>query len=279
MPLLSRDPNDDERRETLRAALLALDNQYPGQRMPERQRRSWDRLSAELRELDGWVPTRGGTRGRRLFDTWPEYVSASAVQRPTYTCSSTYTVEFLRSTTTWTNNIETGERSSDFETSCRERMDRVFEQQLSSYHQIVPITPTNLVLPLDPRNISIGVTRERVRALRARVAQRRAEQLLLENLTEQQRESWKHNRFFSVDSADGRRTYRIRSGITGNVLVIRDADVPWHKPRRPDGVLRAYCCHLTPNAQCPVEDNVLAQKLWLEAREEDFLAMANLYQD
>lgn len=122
--------------------------------------------------------------------------------------------------------------------------------------------------PPDPRKESIRKTRQHVRALRARVANRKATALLLENLDEVQSEDWRVNKRFEVTAPSGN-TYRIRHGLAGNIELThgpaRRAHVSSRNPR--------YCCHVV--AACPIEDNVLTQKLWLETREGEFLAMAN----
>lgn len=98
-------------------------------------------------------------------------------------------------------------------------------------------------------------------------ARARAQMLLRESLSEQQRMELAEKGYFHLDvlSANGeRRRYRIRRGRAGNVQRVSL-----------DGsqVLKTLCIH--PRMMVPDEDTMLAQKLLLEAREEDFLAIAN----
>lgn len=136
------------------------------------------------------------------------------------------------------------------------------------------VLPLRTYEPPSPRELLIKANRARARAMQQRVAQRRANQLLLDNLTEAQADTWRNWQHFDVVSADGRRTYRLHAGITGNVSVIRDEDARTTY-RREDGSLRAYCCHVGIADEIPLEDNLLTQKLWLETREQEFLALAN----
>jgi hypothetical protein len=122
------------------------------------------------------------------------------------------------------------------------------------------------------RQRQIRVRRQEVAALRRRVAQRRAETLLLEHLDAQQREQWAKDRTFTVHTADGRRTYKIREGLAGNVYLVRDGD-----REAKSGYLRRFCFHAYhPDGSIPNCDNVLAQKLVLEHNEQFFLQEANV---
>lgn len=96
-----------------------------------------------------------------------------------------------------------------------------------------------------------------------RVARARAEELLLDNLTDEQQADYQETQSFRVISADGERVYRVKRGWSGNVELIR-----------PDGRVAArYCIH--PREWVPEQDNMLAQKLLLETDEQAFLRIAN----
>lgn len=98
-------------------------------------------------------------------------------------------------------------------------------------------------------------------------ARERAEKLLRENLDDQQIEELDTKGHFHLESiqANGeRRKYRINRGRARNVQLIS-----------PEGaVLRTYCAH--PVEDVPDADTMLAQKLYLEGAEEEFLRIANV---
>jgi hypothetical protein len=111
----------------------------------------------------------------------------------------------------------------------------------------------------EARYLAESVEREQAKA--------RAQILLRENLTDEQKAELAEKRYFSlgvIDSKTGeRRTYRIHQGRSGNVEQVDD------NGQR----LKRFCIH--PNIACPDEDTMLAQKLWLETREAEFLRVAN----
>jgi hypothetical protein len=97
-------------------------------------------------------------------------------------------------------------------------------------------------------------------------ARERAGKLLQENLSPKQREELAAKGHFHLEvfSKDGtRRTYQINKGRSGNVKQLNEAG----------RIIKSLCCH--PIEMVPDEDTMLAQKLFLEAREEDFLSIAN----
>lgn len=127
------------------------------------------------------------------------------------------------------------------------------------------------------RSALVQRNRSHARALRDKFARRRAEALLLEHLDEKQREEWTTGKYFHVETAGGTRVYRIQYGLAGNVQLVK-CDQPVNG--RYGTPLRAgnrFCAHVYhPDGPVPNEDNVLAQKLLIEASEADFLAMANV---
>ena len=97
-------------------------------------------------------------------------------------------------------------------------------------------------------------------------ARDKARQLLLHHLDDRQRIDLASNGYFDLEtiSREGeRRRYRIRRGRAGNVFRL---DEQGHQVKR-------YCIH--PVIDCPDEDTMLTQKLWLEKNEELFLRTAN----
>jgi hypothetical protein len=108
------------------------------------------------------------------------------------------------------------------------------------------------------------------RAIEARereAAKARAQVLLREHLTEEQKAELADKRFFSLSVIDGksgeRRHYRIHQGRAGNVEQVNESG----------NRIKGFCIH--PSIDCPDEDTMLAQKLWLETREDEFRRVAN----
>lgn len=94
-------------------------------------------------------------------------------------------------------------------------------------------------------------------------AKRKAEELLRESLDREQREQFDATKWFYVISQSGKR-YRIRNGWAGNVDELNEDDL----------IIAEYCIH-PQEWGVPTEDNMLIQKLMLEADEERFLEIAN----
>jgi len=117
----------------------------------------------------------------------------------------------------------------------------------------------------DRRRWEIQQRRIAVGRLRKRVADRQAEKLLMEHLDDEQRTDWLRNEAFDVRVPSGR-TYRIRRGVAGNVYRTHDSLGRFTR--------RRYCCHID-TSLAPTCDNVLTQKLLLEADEDEFLRLAN----
>ncbi len=100
------------------------------------------------------------------------------------------------------------------------------------------------------------------RRLKPSKEEKRAEILLLENLSEKQREEYKRLKSFQVIVKD--KIYRIKRGRVGNIELIDDK-----------GIAARYCVH--PSVACPDEDTMLAQKLMLENDEKELLKLANVH--
>jgi hypothetical protein len=99
------------------------------------------------------------------------------------------------------------------------------------------------------------------RATLARAARETARALLVSCLTPQQRADLASRRCFYVDAPGGRR-FRIDEGSHGNVKLL-DAK---------GSIIGSYC--VQPDG-VPVEDTMLAQKLWLETSPEHLGRIAN----
>lgn len=130
-----------------------------------------------------------------------------------------------------------------------------------------------------PRDEMIARNRRRSREVRQRNAARRARELLLDHLTPEQQAELEANSYFHVETADGRRRYRIARGHVGNIRVVRcDEPVRGKGGRLIQGGTR-LCAHAYhPDGSIPDEDHMLAQKLLLESEdgEAELLQMANV---
>jgi hypothetical protein len=90
-----------------------------------------------------------------------------------------------------------------------------------------------------------------------------AKALLLEHLTQEQRETFERNGWFVVEGGKSKTQYRINPNAhAGNVTQLKKDKAEW-----------SYCGHI--DYRYPAYDNALAQKLLLEADEKAFLKVAN----
>lgn len=119
----------------------------------------------------------------------------------------------------------------------------------------------------DPRVWMEGQRRIQARQLEkhSEEARTRAIDLLLENLSPAQRESFQRNKWFVVEGGKSGLQYRIHANdnVAANIDVL-------------DGerVARRLCGHCEVS-KVPLGDHLLAQKIMLESAEEDFLRIAN----
>lgn len=97
-----------------------------------------------------------------------------------------------------------------------------------------------------------------------RMAELRAERLLLEHLSPAQRAEYRADGEFTVLASGGRR-YLIRKGRQHNVFELDDEGVR----------VKELCGHVS--ERVPDADNILAQKLWLETAEDEFVAKCNIW--
>lgn len=98
-----------------------------------------------------------------------------------------------------------------------------------------------------------------------RDAETRAKALLEESLSEKQREEMEKERYFTVESKDSKRRYRVRTdkGRHGNIEELDEQG----------RAVATLCC--APQGAIPLGDALLGQKLALEADEEMFRKAAN----
>ena len=109
---------------------------------------------------------------------------------------------------------------------------------------------------------------ERQRQDRA-VAYKKAEDWLMENLSDEQRDSYSKELFFEVIGSESRRMYRVRRGLSGvrNVQEMKKAITGRWK------IARTLCFH--PAGDLPEGDILLTQKVLLERDEEYVRKVAN----
>ncbi len=149
-----------------------------------------------------------------------------------------------RYTTTWvTVDPGTGANSSSITFTDRDRSDLIVQN---------PVEP--IAIPDNHQTEEYGEER--------REAGERARILLLDNLSEEQREEYERLESFRVIVGD--RMYRIKRGRVGNIELIDD-----------EGIVARYCVH--PEVECPDEDTMLTQKLMLENDEQELLRLANVH--
>lgn len=87
--------------------------------------------------------------------------------------------------------------------------------------------------------------------------------MLLEHLSQEQREQYEEHEAFLAEAPSGRR-YLILYGMTSNVAELDENNRQ----------IARYCIHARQRG-VPVEDVMLAQKLLIETNEEEFLRIAN----
>lgn len=123
------------------------------------------------------------------------------------------------------------------------------------YVEPPPLTKAQL---RELRRQEVARQREAERYVEERnAALKRAEDLLVSMLNEQQKQQFElHGEFQVIGSKGGQ--YVIRRGYAGNVISGR----------------RRYCGHLS-DSRIPQADHMLAQKLMIETNEEAYLAVAN----
>jgi hypothetical protein len=96
-------------------------------------------------------------------------------------------------------------------------------------------------------------------------ARDRAMELLIENLTAEQRSTFEKNKWFVVVGGKSGQKYRIHANdnVAANIDVLDG-----------DSVRRRLCGHCD-ISRIPLGDHILAQKMMLEMAEDDFLRIAN----
>lgn len=100
---------------------------------------------------------------------------------------------------------------------------------------------------------------------RTQPAKNRAKELLLTHLTPAQKETFEKNKWFIVEGGKSKQRYRIRTNSQAMNIEVMDGEKVKYR----------LCAHLNYQCDAPLDDHILAQKLMLEAAEDDFLKIAN----
>lgn len=144
----------------------------------------------------------------------------------------------------------------------------VYHGQLNNVYQPSELTAEERAAR-DERNAALAEER-RQHALQLEAARKRAKKLLVDNLNRNQRAQLAKHGWFVVKGGQSGKKYRINAGAyAGNVYELPEAAND-NEPRH----VASYCGHIDQHL-VPVEDNALAQKLMLEAAEDEFLRIAN----
>lgn len=229
-----------------------------------------------------YFPTVGsGTACQNLAmtETWPQWVYRSYEQVPTYQPVGTQYAIWVDWNTTAGTNIQP---------IASNHQANVFDQGIGYAAWNTQVVSPEQVKTNErraARDRMIAANRGRARWMRRRVAERRAEALLLEFLDPTQRQEWLESKaksstpHFHVITKGGVRKYKIKYGLAGNIVLAEAKEAPVNRHGVPIRVGARFCAHVYhPEGWVPDADNVLAQKLLLEAEggEDQFLAMANV---
>lgn len=126
----------------------------------------------------------------------------------------------------------------------------------------VPPAPTPEQLEAEKRRREEAERKLAAEKKAREAAEARAKELLLQLLNAEQQAQFKKDRTFRVVAGDGV-TFRIKDGWAGNVEELNK-----------DGkAVNRFCIH--PQQDIPVGDNLIAQKLLLEADPKEFRRIAN----
>lgn len=115
------------------------------------------------------------------------------------------------------------------------------------------------------RMLHAAQQRHEVEERRTQPARDRAKELLLANLTPAQKETFEKNGWFLVEGGKSKQRYRIRANSASMNIDVMNKEKVTHR----------ICAHLHHTCDAPLYDHILAQKLMLEAAEDDFLKIAN----
>lgn len=141
-----------------------------------------------------------------------------------------------------------------------------YRRSTAVWHDIVESEAERLAREEREAQYQERVRRENVEREAARVeAERRGEELLLGQLDDEEIERWNKERKIHVHSQRGRRYCIDGRKRQHNVFELDAEGVP----------VKELCVHIA--LECPLTDNVLAQKLALEHAEDHLIERANIW--
>lgn len=198
----------------------------------------------------------------------PAYIDTTSSSTTSSSTTSTFSNQFIWSnwaagtTSSMISTTSSTISTSTWTTWCSNSTQTTSVAQ-SFMSQVTPPPLTEEELQVRARQRAEQSIRQAEESAKRMVAEKRAEELLLENLSLRQRNEYLKDQYFVVHGLKHR--YRVRKGRTGNIDVVAK-----------DGkVLHRLCAH--PGDSVPDCDTMLAQKLSLEVAEDDFLLMANVH--
>ena len=259
---------DQRRREVIAARIELEERQLQQRQALAEARRKYEEMYPPIIEV--WAGTCAnytitqtiGTGAATMNNTWPlwniQYTSTSAVTYNNFPfntiTSSTNTINHF-AWNAWVDRYERIKEAGDHAANIQ----RYSRRKLSD---------TELLAALEQEKRAREEAEKR--ALAAKMAEKRADDLLRLCLSPQQIEDFeKKNCFYiEVTSSDGRKKerYRIDRGSHGNVKQVDEKG----------SIIRSFC--IQPSG-VPIGDVLLTQKLWLEASEatrEKFWETANI---
>jgi hypothetical protein len=186
---------------------------------------------------------------------WVRWVDACTCSGTTAWPSWTSATSTTVSTEPWPVWVIDGRQSRG---AINRQLARFREQTAAPY---VPRKKTDAEVQAELRAESARRLAEEERRARELAVKTRAEKLLFDHLSPEQRDDLAQKKCFYLYTKSGRK-YRIDRHTHGNVYLLDE---------RGD-VVRKFCAQ-PPNV--PADDAILAQKLQLEADEESFLRVAN----
>jgi hypothetical protein len=225
--------------------------------------------------------------GWGLSNTAPTYTQPyQTITATTATTTNYYWFYPATSTTTATNTIWfNGSQYYSLPASAQDYQQALYAQQAALYQQQAANAaylqglqamqqrahhPTDGDVRQAIADAHVVANRQQRRVLDAlpKTAQERARELLMQNLTPQQREQFEKHGFFVIEGGKSRKKYRVRGdkGLTANVDVL-SADER--------SVTIRLCAHGPLGEGMPLFDHLLAQKLMLESDEDAFIKIAN----
>jgi len=198
---------------------------------------------------------------------WTNIGTGASTTTSNYPFQSTWD-NWTSSTTSATNDYSAQATWRAWTTSASGQTGEVHIGREIDYRRIPPVFPVESEEEKQARvQRELRAAEERkARIKQKELASIEAKSLLDSVLTDIQRECFQKEDWFLVVGKSGN-IYRIRKGYQGNIDLIS-----------PDGkVIRSFCIHIP--SDFPMEDNLVAQKLHLEANDTELVERANVFRN